>query len=303
MERKIGILDFGYYNPDQNNSIELINFTFDYVRRLDNEGFSRYWMAEHYNDFCSWTNPEILLTVLAGMTESINVGAAGRLIYFNNPFHIATSFKMISALFPGRIDLGLARGDVEPHMIKHLLVGSKVSQRALKTNEKKLLKYLFDHKLYDAKEQMVPIPPYGGSLPNPWSLGSSVGSALNSINLNTNFSLSLFHENKGIDSFREIWIKYIEEKHRLNANHLKGNIAIQYTAISDKKKLKQFSAENKISFNDKSSIRIIGEPRFCEDKLNEYFELFQVEEFIIQDISRDFNQRSETIESLSNFIL
>ncbi|MEN5235765.1 LLM class flavin-dependent oxidoreductase [Sphingobacterium faecium] len=302
MQRKIGILDFGYYHPDQNNSIELLNFTFDFVKRLDEQGFSRYWMAEHYNDFCSWTNPEILLTVLAGMTESINIGAAGVLIYFHQPFHVATSFKMIACLFPERIDLGLARGNIQPHMVKHLTGNSKISIRALKNNEKDLLNYLFNNKLYDRNGQIVPLPPYGGSLPNPWTLGSSTKSALNSISLNTNFSLSLFHENKDLGSFHKVWLEYNEEKNKANANHLAGNVAIQYTSISDVKKLKLFAEENKVSYNDKNSVRIIGEPNYCEDKLNQYFELFGAEEFIIQDISRDFNQKNETIENLLKFI-
>lgn len=303
MQRKIGILDFGYFNPDKNNSIEMINFTFDFVKKLDELGFSRYWMAEHYNDFCSWTNPEILLTVLAGMTESINIGAAGILIYFHNPFHVATSFKMIATLFPERIDLGLARGDVDPHMVKHLTEKNKLSLNAIKRNEEKLLKYLFDHKLYDNKDQMVPLPPYGGSLPNAWSLGSSTTSAVNSIALNTNFSLSLFHENRDIQSFRNTWLDYLEQKDKADANHLNANIAIQYTAISDKKILKRFATENKVSFNDTASVKIIGEPEYCEDKLNMFFDLFQTEEIIIHDISRDFNSKSETVESLSKLIL
>src|SRR5690606_18141033 len=105
MQKKVGVLDFGYFNPDHNNSIELINFTCEYVKYFEDNNFSRYWMAEHYNDFCTWTNPEILLTVLAGMTERINIGAAGILIYFHSPYRVASAFKMISTLFPHRIDL------------------------------------------------------------------------------------------------------------------------------------------------------------------------------------------------------
>lgn len=114
MEKRIAVLDFGYFNPDHNNSIELLNFTF--VKHLEDQNFSRYWMAEHYNDFCSWTNPEILLTVLAGMIDRIKIGFAGILTHFHSPYRVPTAFKMLITLFPHRIDLGIARGDVHPHI-------------------------------------------------------------------------------------------------------------------------------------------------------------------------------------------
>lgn len=303
MSKKIGLLDFGYFNPDNNNSIELINFTFEFVKKLEELNFSRYWMAEHYNDYCSWTNPEILLTILAGMTQKIRIGAAGILIYYHSPFQIASSFKMISSLFPNRIDLGLARGDVHPHMIKHLIGTNKLPKRVFIENEKKILKYLYDHKIYDKNDNMIPIPPYGGGLPTAWTLGTSRKSALRSIDLDTNFSLSLFHERQNLTEFRDIWIRFSEEKVKRNKKSLLGNVAIQYTSISNLKKLKKFSKENKVTYNNNKSLKIIGEPNYCEDKLNRYFEFFGCDEIIIHDLSRDFEQRIENIESLSKFTL
>ena len=209
MKKKIGVLDFGYFNPDHNNTIELINFTFDFVKHLEKQNFSRYWMAEHYNDFCSWTNPEILLTVLAGMTERINIGAAGILAYFHSPYRVATAFKMIATLFPHRIDLGIAKGNVHPHMVRHLLGTDKIPDRVFKENELNLLEYLYNHNLYDVEDKMIPLPPYGGGNPRPWTLGTSLNSASNSIKLGTNFSLSLFHEKKNLSEYRDIWKRYI----------------------------------------------------------------------------------------------
>lgn len=300
---KIGLLDFGYFNPDINNPVDLLNFTFDFVRQLEEMNFSRYWMAEHYNDYCTWTNPEILLTVLAGMTERINIGAAGILIYFHSPYRVATAFKMLSTLFPGRIDLGLARGDVHPHMVKHLVGTPKLSNRVYKETESRLLNYLFDHKLYDHQGRMVPLPPYGGSHTNTWTLGTSRASALNSLKLNTNFSLSLFHEKNTIPEYKDIWLNYCDEKERMQAYHLNENLAVQYTAIADKRRLKEFAAQHKVTYNNQDSPRIIGEPSYCEDKLYRYFETFGVKEIIIHDLSRDLNQRMETVNSISKFNL
>lgn len=177
MEKRIGVLDFGYFNPDHNNSIELLNFTF--VKHLEDQNFSRYWMAEHYNDFCSWTNPEILLTVLAGMIDRIKIGFAGILTYFHSPYRVSTAFKMLATLFPHRIDLGIARGDVHPHMVKHLLGTDKIPERVFKENESNLINYLTNHKLYDSEDRMIPLPPYGGGTHRIWTLGTSLTSASN----------------------------------------------------------------------------------------------------------------------------
>lgn len=303
INKKIGLLDFGYFNPDHNNSIELINFTLNFVQKLEDYNFSRYWMAEHYNDFCSWTNPEILITVLAGMTEKISIGAAGILVYFHSPFRVSSSFKMISSLFPERIDLGLARGNVNSHMKEHLTGSANLDPNIYKENERKILDYLRNHQLYDEQDRMVPIPPYGGGIPALWSLGSSLSSATHSININTNYSLSLIHDkNQSIQDFRDTWLTYVGKKNELNKTYLQGNIAVQYTAISDLQELKKFSEENKISFNDKNSLKIIGEPSFCEDKIESYFELFGCDEIIIQDLSRNLKHRLETVESASKIL-
>ncbi|WP_143959462.1 LLM class flavin-dependent oxidoreductase [Litoribacter populi] len=301
--KNIGLLDFGYFDPDENTSVDLINYTVKLVKNLEDFGFSRYWMAEHYNDFCSWTNPEVLLTILAGTTDKIKLGAAGILIYYHSPFRVASTFKMLSSLFPGRIDLGLARGGVDPHMLNHLLGKEGMSYDSRVENEKLIYDYLYNHNIYDANGNMVPIPPYGGALPSTWSLGTSLSSAFNSIKLNTNFSLSLFHEKKNISEYQNIWESFLEERDKsFNKKNLECNIAIQYSSISDPKVLKQMAFKNNISINDSNSVKIIGEPSFCKDRIQQFFELFNTNEIIIHDLSRSIEQRNQTIESLSELI-
>ena len=53
--------------------------------------------------------PEILLTRIAGMTEKIRVGTGGIMLPYYSPFKIAEQFRMLCALFPNRIDLGVGR--------------------------------------------------------------------------------------------------------------------------------------------------------------------------------------------------
>jgi luciferase family oxidoreductase group 1 len=83
----------------------------------DRLGFHRYWLAEHHGlaslgDPC----PEILLARIASVTARMRVGTGGILLPYYTPFKIAEQFRMLEALFPGRIDLGLGRapgGDIK----------------------------------------------------------------------------------------------------------------------------------------------------------------------------------------------
>jgi luciferase family oxidoreductase group 1 len=73
-------------------------------------GYSRYWLAEHHAiaalaDPC----PEILTVRVAAATSRMRVGTGGILLPYYSALKIAEQFRMLEALFPGRIDLGLGR--------------------------------------------------------------------------------------------------------------------------------------------------------------------------------------------------
>jgi luciferase family oxidoreductase group 1 len=73
-------------------------------------GYSRYWLAEHHAiaalaDPC----PEILLARIAAATQRIRVGTGGILLPYYSALKVAEVFRMLEALFPGRIDLGIGR--------------------------------------------------------------------------------------------------------------------------------------------------------------------------------------------------
>ena len=76
----------------------------------DRLGYARYWLAEHHAiaalaDPC----PEILLTRVAAATRRIRVGTGGVLLPYYSPLKVAEVFRMLEALYPGRIDLGIGR--------------------------------------------------------------------------------------------------------------------------------------------------------------------------------------------------
>ena len=87
-----------------------IEETLALARRADELGYHRYWLAEHHAiaalaDPC----PEVLLARLGAETRRIRIGTGGVLLPYYSAFRTAESFRMLEALYPGRIDLGIGR--------------------------------------------------------------------------------------------------------------------------------------------------------------------------------------------------
>src|SRR5688572_22764597 len=87
-----------------------IEETLALARRVEALGYYRYWLAEHHalaalGDPC----PEVLLARLGAETRRLRVGTGGVLLPYYSAFRTAEAFRMLEALYPGRIDLGLGR--------------------------------------------------------------------------------------------------------------------------------------------------------------------------------------------------
>lgn len=82
----------------------------DLARHADGLGYVRYWLAEHHNlASVASPAPEIMIGQIAAVTQHIRVGSGGIMLPNHAPLMVAERFKMLEALFPGRIDLGLGR--------------------------------------------------------------------------------------------------------------------------------------------------------------------------------------------------
>lgn len=82
----------------------------DLARHADELGYRRYWLAEHHNlaNIAS-SAPDIMIGQIAGVTKNMRVGSGGVMLPNHAPLTVMERFKVLEALFPGRIDLGLGR--------------------------------------------------------------------------------------------------------------------------------------------------------------------------------------------------
>jgi luciferase family oxidoreductase group 1 len=89
---------------------EALRHTLDLARLADRLGYRRYWVAEHHNlPSIASSAPEIMIGQIAAITRHMRVGAGGVMLPNHAPLMVAERFKVLEALFPGRIDLGLGR--------------------------------------------------------------------------------------------------------------------------------------------------------------------------------------------------
>jgi luciferase family oxidoreductase group 1 len=84
--------------------------TLDLARFADTLGFTRYWLAEHHNlaNIAS-SAPDIMIGQVAAITKNMRIGSGGVMLPNHAPLMVMERFKVLEALFPGRIDLGLGR--------------------------------------------------------------------------------------------------------------------------------------------------------------------------------------------------
>ena len=70
----------------------------------------RYWVAEHHNlPAIASASPEIMIGQIAAVTSHMRIGSGGVMLPNHAPLMVAERFKLLEALYPGRIDLGFGR--------------------------------------------------------------------------------------------------------------------------------------------------------------------------------------------------
>lgn len=168
--------------PEGKTSADALANTLDLARACDRLGFNRYWLAEHHaSPGLAGVAPEALIGPVALATQRIRVGSGGIMLPHYSPFKVAETFKMLAALAPGRIDLGLGRAPGSDQRTSFALQRDRSRRMSLDDfppNLAEVLAYLgeglpADHPFAPLKDTL----PTGGGAVEPWLLGSSTDSA------------------------------------------------------------------------------------------------------------------------------
>ena len=162
-------------------------------------GYRRFWVAEHHNagNFAG-TSPEILIGQIAARTRTIRVGSGGVMLTHYSALKVAENFRVLQALYPGRIDLGIGRAPGSDSLTAAALAypGTARDVRHFPQQVVDVLSYL-----NDTVERSHPFsgvhagPGQPAGAPDVWLLGSYVESAHMAAKMGLPFSYAHFFGN------------------------------------------------------------------------------------------------------------
>ena len=180
MTYRLSVLDQSPIAAGSDATQAILN-TLDLARTCDELGYDRYWLAEHHaSPSLAGCAPEALIGPVALATKRIRVGSGGIMLPHYSPFKVAETFSLLSAMAPGRIDLGLGRAPGSDQRTAYALQRdrSRVPPHDFPEALDELIGYLEhriapDHPFAPLQDTL----PGGGGALALWMLGSSPDSA------------------------------------------------------------------------------------------------------------------------------
>jgi luciferase family oxidoreductase group 1 len=195
-------------------------------------GYARYWCAEHHNsDSQAGTAPEILIAAIAATTTRIRVGSAGIMLPHYSALKVAEQFRVLDAIAPGRIDLGLGRAPGSDGRTAYALnPRADTSADNFPADVRDLLAWLAGEKLLEGHPfRDIRAQPGGPTTPEVWILGSSDYGAQVAAFFGLPFCFAHFiSDGRGVDQALAMY----RENYRPSATHPTPHAAICVWAMA-----------------------------------------------------------------------
>ncbi len=322
---KIGILDqspiiSGY------NAVDALRATVELAQRAEQFGYARYWLAEHHAiaalaDPC----PEILLARVAAATSTMRVGTGGVLLPYYSALKVAEVFRMLEALYPNRIDLGLGRapgGDMRT--AKALAGGRYDAAENFPQQVYELAGYLHGTLPSDHPFARVRVMPEVDTAPEIWLLGSSDYSAALACQLGLPFAFAHFINGQGGDAvtraYREqyrptppypqprsmvctfvICAERSEDAERLaqTIDLRRLQMALNIDApipTRAEAEAREYSAQERAYIAQQRVRTVIGDPEAVRRQLEDLRERYAADEIMLLTITGDYPSRLRSYE-------
>ncbi len=178
-------------------SADALRNTIELARLADKLGYERYWIAEHHamSTLASPT-PEILLARIGAETSGIRIGSGGVLLPHYSPLKVAETFRMLHAMYPGRIDLGIGRAPGGSGLEAFALRRDRGERLQNDDFEEQLLELLaFLHHQFPSEHPFarIKVSPDMPGAPDVWLLGSSSWSSDLAAKLGPSVCICTFH--------------------------------------------------------------------------------------------------------------
>jgi len=299
-----------------------IEETLALARRADELGYHRYWLAEHHAiaalaDPC----PEILLARLGAETRRLRVGTGGVLLPYYSAFRTAETFRMLEALYPGRIDLGIGRapgGDARTAQAVgggHFPDAERFPQQVWELAA-----------LLEGKHRPARLQPEVDTVPEVWLLGSSDYSGALAAELGLAFAFAHFINPRGGDAvaraYREMFKatetrptaqvivctfaivgETDDDAERLAASidlrrlHMALNIDSPVPTLEEAARHRYSDEERRYVLGQRARA-VIGGPEKAKRELHALVEQYGADELMVLTITGDYESRRRSYELL-----
>jgi len=308
---------------------QAVQATLELARRTEELGYHRYWLAEHHAiaalaDPC----PEVLLARLGAETRRMRIGTGGVLLPYYSAFKVAEVFRMLEALYPGRIDLGLGRAPGGDQRTAHAVAGGQFpSADDFPQRVWELVGHLDGTLPDDHPHRRVRVQPGGETAPEVWLLGSSDYSGLLAAQLGLRFAFAHFINAKGGDAvtraYRErfqasareatpaaivcvfaICAQSDAEAERLAASidlrrlHMALNLDTPVPTLEEAER-HVYTEEQKRYVLGQRERAVIGGPEKCRRDLTALVERYGADELMLITITGDYATRLRSYELLA----
>jgi luciferase family oxidoreductase group 1 len=309
-------------------AIQAIQETIQLAKFTEQLGYTRYWVAEHHNTgILAGSAPEVLLAHLAAHTKSIRIGSGGVMMPNHSTLKVAENFRMLEALAPGRIDLGMGRAPGTDRITASMLNPSnQFSEQDFVEQLADLQNYFHDKGDPGTIQQRIRAIPQVDTVPNMWLLSSSGQSGLFAAHFGMAFSFAHFINPVGGPQAVKLYRERFQPSDDLEQPE--ANLAIFVFCSEDPEKVARHKAVmdarflqfekgviTPLTYNDvkdavyteaeQDRIRynrqrvVAGNPEMVKNRLTQLAESYNVDEIIAVTITEDFADRLRSYELLA----
>lgn len=293
-------------------------------------GYHRFWVSEHHNTgSLAGSTPEVLLAYLASQTKSIRIGSGGVMMPNHSTLKVAENFRMLEALAPGRIDLGMGRAPGTDRLTASILNPSNTwAEQDFMEQLTDLQNYFHDTGEPGTPQGRIRAIPQVKSVPDMWLLSSSGQSGLFAAHFGMGFSFAHFINPVGGPAAVQQYKQRFQPS--LDREQPQANMAIFVFCSEDEEKVMQHKAvmdhrfiqlergggisalgyedvkDMQYTLNEQDRIRynrqrvVAGSPKMVKERLLTLAESYGVDEIIAVTIAEDFDDRLNSYKLLAD---
>lgn len=320
---KLSVLDQSIVRKG-GSATDALKETIETAKLAERWGYHRFWVSEHHNsEMIAGSAPEILMVKLADETSRIRVGSGGVMLPNHSAYKVAENFRLLEALFPGRIDLGMGRAPGGDRISASLLNPSNTFSEESYLKQLEHLQAFFNDEAGTQYGRILASPVTSTS-PQQWILSSSGGSAAIAAKYGLGLVVARFINGHAGSEVAEIYRSRFEPSASFEAPEVMFAVSVlcaeteekarQLRKLADYNLLKfeqgrfepmgsyeeiaahQFS-ESELARIENNRGRIIsGTPAQVKNQLNELAELFGAEEAMLTTMTYSHEDRLRSFE-------